>query len=273
MIIRHVSTRTIAAKSKLPDADFVINPYTGCTHGCVYCYAEFMCRFTGHAGEKWGTFMDIKEGGRMPGPGVLEGKTILVGSVTDPYNHLEKKYQKTRLILDRLKELNARVEVLTKSPLVLRDVDILKRLKNPRVGISFSTMDAGRLARLIEPRAASPLDRLETMKQLKKAGIETYAFISPLFPLLTDYREIVGAVEKYAAFICFENLNLRGSYKKTVLELVKKNYPEQFPGFAAVYRSKNEFNAYWHNKEKEIRTFMKGKPYRIYFFHSDIKKR
>jgi DNA repair photolyase len=272
MIIRHVATRSIVTKSKLPDADFVINSYTGCTHGCVYCYAEFMCRFTGHAGEKWGTFMDIKEGGRMPGPKTLEGKTILIGSVTDPYNHLEKKYQKTRTILTRLGDFDTHVEVLTKSPLVLRDIDILSGLKNLRVGISLSTMDTG-LARLIEPHAASPQDRLETMKQLKAAGIETYAFVSPLFPLLSDYREIVGDVEKYAAYICFENLNLRGAYKKAALELVEKNYPEQFHDFAMVYRSKDQFNIYWHKKEKEIRAFMKGKRYRIYFFHSDIKKR
>ncbi|MDR0719312.1 MAG: radical SAM protein [Treponema sp.] len=272
MIIRHVTTRAIATKSKLPDADFVINPYTGCTHGCVYCYAEFMCRFTGHAGEKWGTFMDVKEGGRMPGPRVLKGKTILIGSVTDPYNHLEKKYQKTRSILTRLEELDAQVEILTKSPLVLRDMDILGRLKNLRVGLSFSTMDAD-LARLIEPRAASPGDRLETLKQLNAAGIAAYAFVSPLFPLLSDYRKIAEAVEKYAAYICFENLNLRGSYKKAVLELIKKNYPEQYHDFAAVYQSKDEFNTYWRKKEKEIRAYMKGKCYRIYFFHSDIKKR
>jgi DNA repair photolyase len=272
MIIRHVIARTIATKSKLPDADFVINPYTGCTHGCVYCYAEFMCRFTGHAGEKWGTFMDVKEGGRMPGPRALEGKTVLIGSVTDPYNHLEKKYQKTRSILARLAEFDTQVEVLTKSPLVLRDLDILGELKSPRVGVSLSTMDTG-LARLIEPRAASPRDRLETVKKLRAAGIEAYVFISPLFPLLSDYREIVRAVEKYAAYICFENLNLRGRYKKTVLELIKKNYPEQYRGFAAVYQSKEEFNAYWRKKEKEIRACMEGKPYRIYFFHGDIKKR
>jgi DNA repair photolyase len=271
MIIRHVAARTVVTKSKLPDADFVINPYTGCTHGCVYCYAEFMCRFTGHSGEKWGTFMDIKEGGRMPGPKVLKDKTVLIGSVTDPYNHLEKKYQKTRSILARLGEFDARIEILTKSPLVLRDLDILGKFKNLRVGISLSTVD-DRLARLIEPHAVSPQVRLETMKKLKAAGIGVYAFISPLFPFLSDYREIVGAIEKHADYICFENLNLRGSYKKTVLRLVERNYPEQYRDFAAVYQSKEEFNDYWHKIEKEIRAYMKGKYYRIYFFHSNIKK-
>ena len=92
MRVQTIEVKNLITRSKLPDADFVINPYVGCNHGCVYCYAEFMTRFTGHAGERWGEFMDVKECAKPLPLKAIAGKTVLIGSVTDPYNPLEKRY-------------------------------------------------------------------------------------------------------------------------------------------------------------------------------------
>ena len=271
MRVNIVTAKNVVVPSKLPDADCVINPYIGCTHACVYCYAEFMSRFTGHAGEQWGEFIDVKQCDK-PLPSISPGKSILIGSTTDPYNPLEKKYGKTRDILLQLQNTEAHLEILTKSPLVLRDIDLLSGIKDISVGISLSSMDE-QFSRRIERRVATPQQRLEAMRTLNNAGITVYAFISPIFPFLSDWRRVADEAGKYAAYICFENLNLRGAYKQKVLALISRHYPQCAQAFREIYQSKEAFTAYWRNTEKDIRSSMAGKPYRMYFFHENIKKK
>ena len=119
--------KSIITKSNIPSLDYVINPYTGCQHGCLYCYAEFMIRFTDHKGDKWGQFLDVKTFDlNKIKPERYEGKRILLSSVTDPYIPLELKYENTRKILEKLVSTPAEVIILTKSKFVVRDIDIFK---------------------------------------------------------------------------------------------------------------------------------------------------
>ena len=97
MKVKEIRAESYISKSKLPDADYVINPYTGCPHKCIYCYAEFMKRFSGHGGDEWGDFLDVKKCNKpLNITNIPESSTILVGSVTDAYNPLEKKYRITK---------------------------------------------------------------------------------------------------------------------------------------------------------------------------------
>jgi DNA repair photolyase len=274
MIINHVEAKSIITKSKLPGADYVINPYIGCNHGCVYCYAEFMSRFTGHGGEKWGDFMDIKEGYPLPKLRNFEGTCILFGSATDPYNPLEKKFQKTRKLLEFFAEnkANVTIDILTKSTLIKRDLDLLVRIPGARVGISLSTTDSI-FARVVERHAPSPQERLDTMRVLSKAGITVYTFISPIFPFFSDWKAVVAEAGKYTDEICFENLNLRGGYKKRILDLIKDKYPDKYRNFEIIYTSKEAFRSYWMKEARIIEKFMSGKNYKLYFFHEEIKKK
>jgi DNA repair photolyase len=270
MRVNTVNVKNLLIRSKLPDADFVINPYIGCNHGCIYCYAEFMSRFTGHAGEKWGEYIDVKQCSK-PLPLKAAGESILIGSTTDPYNPYEKKHEKTQGILRQLQNTDAHVEILTKSPLVVRDIDLLSRMKDVCVGISLSTMDE-EFSRLTERHTAAPRERLDAMRKLSDAGITVYAFISPIFPFLSDWRRVADKAGRYAAYTCFENLNLRGAYKGAVLKFVERYYPKQAESFGEIYRSKERFKVYWQGVEAEIRSYMAGKPYRLYFFHEKIRK-
>jgi len=272
MNIREIECKSLINKSKLPDADYVVNPYVGCNHGCVYCYAQFMCRFSGHNGDEWGSFIDVKRGGKLPKN--LDGKSILIGSVTDPYNPLEKKYRATQTAIERLLEHNksANIEILTKSPLVLRDVDLLKQMPNIRVGISLSTTDE-KLARLTEKHAATPKQRLDAACELYKSGIPVYIFISPIFPYLSDWRAVADAADAFADMVCFENLNLRANYRTAVLDLVKADFPEVYPQFSMLYSDKSLLRDYWENEAEQIRKYMNGKKYKLYFFHDEIKKK
>lgn len=125
---------------KAKRSDYVINPYIGCPHACKYCYACFMKRFTKHL-EDWGTFIDIKHCAKPISKKRLEGKTVFLSSVTDCYNPYEEKHCITRSILRQLVDIDCTVNISTKSALILRDIDLLKNLKNLTVSISINTMD------------------------------------------------------------------------------------------------------------------------------------
>ncbi|MBQ8798690.1 MAG: radical SAM protein [Lachnospiraceae bacterium] len=273
MRISEKECKSIMVKSKLPDADYVINPYVGCCHQCIYCYAQFMSRFTGHAGEQWGSYMDIKRGGELIKKD-LSGKTVLLGSVTDPYNPLEKKYGATRQILQKLlrENTNANIEILTKSPLVVRDIDLLRQFDNIRIGISLSTMDAV-FAKRIEKNVVSPQERVDAMKELHRNGIRVYAFVSPIFPLTDGWKQVVDQVREYADLICFENLNLRANYKYEVLEMIREFYPDKYDAYVSLYSNPGTLRAYWESLATEIGNYLGETAHKLYFFHDEIKKK
>ena len=191
MIIKEIQSKTILSVSKV--YPYVINPYIGCQHACLYCYARFMKRFTGHR-EPWGQFVDVK----INAPDLLKleitkkkpGK-VWVSGVCDPYQPLEAKYKITRECLKILARYNWSVVVQTRSPLVLRDLDILKTGKNFEVGFSIATADDN-IRKLFEPDAPTIKDRVRVLGELHKAGIKTYAMIAPMLPGAEDLAEILA---------------------------------------------------------------------------------
>ncbi len=273
MDIKEINSSSYVSKSKLPDADYVINPYVGCPHKCIYCYAEFMKRFSGHSREEWGDFLDVKKCGKaIDGASFCETDTLLFGSVTDAYNPFEKKYKITRKILEQLVPCEARIEILTKSDLVLRDIDIFKKMSNVYVGVSMNTMD-DIFRKEIEPYASSIERRINTLKTLHDEGIPTYLFMSPIFPGLSDYKEVIKNTYKYVDYTCFENLNLRGGYLPRVMGYIKESYPDYHDLFKSIYWNKNI--TYWEELKKEIEEYCRtlGIEYRFYFYHEKIKKK
>jgi DNA repair photolyase len=199
MGVHSIEAKSILQKSGLPGAHYVINPYVGCVHGCVYCYARFMKRFTNHP-EPWGTFLDVKADAAR----ILEKQLasrrkplreeVLFCSVTDPYQPPERKYRQTRSILEVLLQHDIPVSILTKSDLVLRDVDLLRRFRDVTVGLSFSTVD-DRIARNLEPRASPPSCRIKALVELRAAGIKTWTFFSPFLPGVSDLERMVAALD------------------------------------------------------------------------------
>lgn len=271
MKLSTVTAKSILVKSNLPASDYVANPYSGCTHNCRYCYASFMKRFTGHD-EDWGTFLDVKEYDSRKLPGSLTGKTVLLSSVTDPYNPYEMKYHKSREILELLSHTDAHVEILSKSDLMVRDIDLLKKIPDLSVGISLNTLDDG-FRRDIEPGAPSVQRRLRALEALHREGITTYLFISPIFPYITDIRAIVSEAAGSADQICFENLNLRGAAKTEILGYIAEKYPQYLDGYKMIY-NKGDLS-FWQKLETEIEALSKEYdiPFVNYFYHAKIRKR
>jgi len=273
-IIKETVSKNIITKSKLPATDYVINNYVGCNHGCIYCYAEFMKRFTNHT-EKWGEFLDVKKFNEEKFVKYLKkinsDKKILMSSVTDPYNPYEIKYKSTRNILKLFIQANnehIHLEILTKSLLIFRDIDLLKKIKNITVGISLNTLNDN-LRRQIEPCAGSIKSRIEILKKLKGENIPVYLFISPIFPMLTQLEEIIATCKDTVDFIYFENLNLRGRYKKIILNFISKNFPEYNQLYQDIY-TKNK-KEYWYLLMEDINRLCKiyDIKYKTFFFNDN----
>lgn len=181
MIVREIQARSILSKSKV--FDYVVNPYVGCQHGCAYCYARFMRRFTGHR-EPWGEFVDVK----INAPALLQreiGKKppgrVWVSGVCDPYQPLERKYELTKKCLEILINQDWPVTIQTKSALVLRDLELFKKASGIKVGITVTTADEG-VRQLFEPGTPSIRERIRALEVLHLAGIKTFAMIAPMLP-------------------------------------------------------------------------------------------
>ena len=141
--VGHVETKSVMTKSNAPLGGYAVNPYVGCTHGCKYCYASFMKRFTGYT-EEWGTFLDVKEWPAIKDPKKYAGQKVIIGTVTDGYLPQEEIYGRTRSVLEELKDSGADILICTKSDLVLRDLDLLKEINQKNmltVSWSVNTLD------------------------------------------------------------------------------------------------------------------------------------
>ena len=264
-----IKTNDYLTKSNLPASDYVINPYVGCSHGCKYCYASFMKRFTGHK-EDWGTFVDIKLCDKKINLKKIENKNVFLSSVTDCYNHLEEKYQITKKILEQLVDANCNLSISTKSKLILRDLDLLKKIKNLTVSMSINTLDER--FRNDMDCASSISERLETLKVLHDNGIYTILFMSPIFPYITDFKEIIEVSKDYIDEYWFENLNLRGSYKQDIFSYIQKKYPIFYSQYKDIYINNNK--SYWIQLSKDIEKYCGENhiKYKNYFYHEELVK-
>ena len=284
-IIREIEVQSVMTKSSLPVGGFSVNPYVGCPHACKYCYASFMKRFTGHT-EPWGTFLDVKHWKPITNPHKYDGQRIVIGSVTDGYNPYEEEFCRTRRLLEELKGTNAEIMICTKSDLVLRDLDLLKKF--PKVTVSWSINTLDEQFRMDMDRAVSIERRIEAMKKVYEAGIRTVCFVSPIFPGITDVKSIIGRVKDFADLIWLENLNLRGQFKGTIMSYIRENHPHVYALYDEIYNKKRM--DYWESLEKEISMFAKqnGFPYMVndlpygrsekgkpvivnYFYHEKIR--
>lgn len=286
MKFQEIEVKSVMTKSNLPVADFSVNPYVGCTHGCKYCYASSMKRFTNHP-EPWGEFIDVKMWPPIQHPEKYAGKEAFLGSVTDCYQPCEAKYQRTRALLEQLHGSGISVSIATKSDLVLRDLDLIKTFPNARVSFSINTLDED--FRKEMDRGASIEKRLAAMKAFYDAGVQTTCFISPIFPGITDVKAIIERAKKQCNLVWLENLNLRGDYKVRILEWVHVHHPELDDLYHEIY-SKGKRD-YWSTLDAELRAYAAagGFPYvrdddskrsafgelpiiANYFYHEEVKK-
>jgi DNA repair photolyase len=203
MLTKEIFAKNILSKSKV--SDYTINPYIGCEHACTYCYARFMKRFTGHT-EKWGQFLDVK----VNAPDLLAREikrkkmgNVWISGVCDPYQPAEEKYELTRRCLKILLKYDWPVTVQTKSPLVLRDMDLIKQFNAIKVGLSIGTGDE-EIRGIFEPNVPSVKDRIEVLKRLHSQGIETFVMIAPLLP---KAEKLIPMLDGYTDNVLVDKMN------------------------------------------------------------------
>jgi DNA repair photolyase len=234
------STRKIIARNDSPDISFdrSINPYRGCEHGCVYCFARPTHAYLGLSP---GLDFESKLFMKPHAPELLERelaapsyvpKVIAIGTNTDPYQPIERRYQIMRRILEVLERAGHPVGIVTKSALVLRDLDILTRMAKRnlvKVAISVTTLDP-KLARVMEPRASTPPRRLEALRQLVKAGVPAAAMVAPVIPAINDaeIERILDAVAetgvRNAGYVLLRlPLEIRDLFR----EWLNENFPDR----------------------------------------------
>ena len=235
MNINEIQSKSILSASKV--YDYVVNPYVGCQHGCSYCYARYMKRFTGHK-EPWGEFVDVKiNAAELLQKEINKKKKakVWISGVCDPYQPLEAKYELTRKCLQILAQNDWPVVIQTRSPLVLRDIDIIKEAKHFEVGFSITTAD-DEIRKLFEPHAPSIMDRLNALAELHQSGIRTYAMIAPILPGAED---LVGMLEGIVDYIYVDRMNYNYAdfiYKKYHLEDKRSDEYFDFGGQEIMYK-------------------------------------
>jgi len=235
------ATRKIITRNDSPDISFdrSINPYRGCEHGCVYCFARPTHAYLGLSpGLDFESKLFMKPNApellerELSAPGYVP-KVIAIGTNTDPYQPIERRHQIMRRILEVLERAGHPVGIVTKSALVLRDLDILARMAKRdlvKVAISVTTLDA-KLARTMEPRASTPPRRLEALRQLVKAGVPASTLVAPVIPALNDaeIERILDAVAetgvRHAGYVL---LRLPLEVRDLFREWLVANFPDRY---------------------------------------------
>jgi len=262
-------SKSILTKSGLPGADWVVNPYNGCLFGCMYCYAAQIGRWN-HPNEEWGTYLNVK----INAPQLLKkelqklerkfGKKdfgfIFFSSVTDPYVGMEAKYKLTRQCLQILADFGykGKIGIQTKSPLIIRDIDILKKLKKVAVGFTITTLN-DKVSQFLEVKAPPVSSRLKGLKKLHQGGISTYAFIGPILPYFTnEEKKINHLLDKLQAVgvkeVWFEHINLSPKIKGRLYKFLGKKSPDLISEF-----EKADTKKYRKRLEQIIKKCLKGR--------------
>jgi DNA repair photolyase len=260
------ATRKIITRNDSPDIGFdrSINPYRGCEHGCIYCFARPTHAYLGLSpGLDFESKLFVKPEAadllekELATPG-YEPKVIAIGTNTDPYQPIERRYKVMRRILEVLDRAGHPVGIVTKSALVLRDLDILARMAErnlAKVALSVTTLDA-ELARKMEPRAATPMRRLEALRRLSQAGVPTTVMVAPVIPALTDMEveRILEAAHtagvREAGYVLLRlPLELRDLFR----QWLKENYPEREKHVFKLIRDMRggkDYDSEWFTRQK-----------------------
>ncbi|MDF2959350.1 MAG: radical protein [Paenibacillus sp.] len=251
-----MQAKTILNPVKAPSMpfDWSINPYRGCQHGCSFCYARSTHSFLGEeADDAFQSHIFLKS----DAPAVLRGQIekrlrgkkpnrdwgqVAIGTATDPYQQIESKAMLTRGCLEVLAEFQIPVTITTRSPLILRDLDILHKLPLITVNISISTLNNS-IWRHFEPSTPSPAQRLQTVERLRKEGIPAGIFVAPILPYITDGEVALDELVKAAAdagaqFIMPSYLRLSTSAVKVwFFQTLQQHYPQLMENYAQLYHA------------------------------------
>jgi len=240
-MLKEIKVKTALSPSQLPGLDYALNPYRGCAHACVYCYAPYVIHW--NKGE-WGELVEVKV--NLPRILSKEVRTkkkgvVGIGTVTDPYQPAEKKYEITRRCLELLQMHDFPVCIQTKSSLVLRDLELLKSLSNIEVGVTITALDDSAREKM-EPGASSVEERLRVLEELSRNGINTWVFMGPVMPYITEVEALVEAIAVVKPkYVLVDKLRLKEGVWERVREFVLGFKPELLPEYERILQGEDDY--------------------------------
>jgi len=253
--VKEILCKTVLSECGLEEFSYSINPYTGCAHGCIYCYARFMCRYGGHLGEPWGSFVDVKTNSPQIARKDLSKNSpgrIFLSSVTDPYQPLESRYLLTQKILQAIKDFNYPVSLFTKSSLAQRDLKLISQIKDAEFWASVSLLENDR--RILETHSSPIHERLDTLRKFSEAGIPAYAFLGPVLPEITT-RNLPELFAKFAeagvSGVTVDRLNIKCGNLQPILKAIKEHYPELLGKYQELFVRGGD-RTYYQNLKPQI---------------------
>ena len=246
-----IKVKRALSVSRLYDVDYSLNPYIGCEHGCIYCYAPQYS--PNKVRDKWSERILIKKNihellGRELAK--IERATIYLSSITDPYQPIENKVKLTRRCLEVLLNFkNIHVSIQTKSSLILRDLNLIRNFDKIDVGVTLTCLN-DELVKTLEPKASKLCDRILILEKLSGIGIETWIFMGPIIPLYTDSEDniasIVEVASRTSSTLIYDKLRLK--------PLVVKRLQEHLNDVSKILKLAKD-NAYWSRIFKIIRKY------------------
>jgi len=242
MVIREIHCTSALTRCGFPEKGLAINPYAGCAHACVYCFARSIRRPSKDKKE-WGAFVDIQKNiakvlAKQMKSSLWKGEDIFIGTVTDPYQPVEAEYGLTRKILTVLSAYDNPVHIFTKSDSIIRDSDILKKMKRVSVHITITTHDK-EWTRHTEPGSPSLAKRFEAIKTLSRESISVVVPVSPYWP--SGVEEVVS-----------ESLNVVSGNWMGVEAILKAEYPDMFQTMHDIFFNRNIFSQFYHRARGDI---------------------
>lgn len=237
-LVAEVECKSLLNKSGL--ADYAVNCYSGCAHGCCYCYARFATRFS-HPGEHWGSFVDAK----INAPQILAREVkrkrlgrVFLSSVCDGWQPVEERYLLTRQCLEILLNHGYPITTLTKSTLASRDLDLLASKDGVEFGVTVTTLEES-IRRIFEPHSSPATGRLDMLQEAKRKGISTYVFLGPLLPYLSDTEssllQLLKAVKDVGAdYFYVDRLNPRFGVWPSLKFLLQEHFPELIADYGQI---------------------------------------
>ena len=212
-------------------ADYCINPYIGCEHGCKYCYAEsYTRRFSKH-NEPWGDFVDVKTNAPTILAHEIKHKPkgeVYISSLTDAYQPLEQKHELTRKLLEILLKHQYPITIQTKSALVLRDLDLIKKFQERKIGFTITSL-GDNIRKQFEPQSSSVEEKMQALSELRANGVKTYAFFGPILPFLSDQnlQEYLNKIAHSGVdYIYVDKLNLKPGLWQILTNFMEKEFPQ-----------------------------------------------
>lgn len=254
--INEIRTDRVLANTSITLSDYVINPYRGCQFGCDYCYTKNNKNLLDRTND-WGNFIDVKINSLDILKKELEQLKnkkikILLGSTTEPFQPIEQQYKLTRAIIELLKQYNIPVIILTKSPLIIDDLELLTYSTE---NIIYFTYNSPEVKTLFEKETPSNQARLAVIQKILQNNIKLTVYISPYFPYISEYQQImddIGQIKDNKLRLNFEGYNLKMGHWLEIKAKLSKEYLDKY---YQIYNNLDSYQIYWDNLKEQIMNY------------------